>query len=187
LDGDDLSRFERHLKECADCRAAVRELREASTGLALALPPQTPSPRLRERVMAVARPRRRPWALAAAAAAAVLAAVLFMALRASERTFEIAGENGASGKVAAAGRRIRFEARALPPLAAGKVWQLWHLVPEQQPVTAGLYSPDPNGRVAGAYELAVAAVPGHAFALTMEPAGGSKAPTSKLYLAPAGN
>ncbi|HEX7898358.1 MAG TPA: anti-sigma factor [Planctomycetota bacterium] len=177
MDGADRARFEKHLAACADCRTAVRELREASSDLALA-PPATAAPR--------AKPPRRPWALAAVAAALILAGVAFMTLRSAGRTYALAGESGASGHVASTGRRGRFEARALPPLAPGKVWQLWHLVPGAPPTAAGRYAPDPSGRVAGGFELSTPAGPGHGFALTMEPAGGSKDPSPPRYLEPAG-
>ena len=182
LQGNDLARFERHLAECADCRTAVRQLRETSNDLALAPPPQAPAPRAK----AVAPPRRRPWALAAVAAALILAGVAFMALRSTGRSYALKGGNGAAGHVASTGRRARFEARALPPLAPGKVGQLGPLVPGAPPAPAGLYAPAPSGRVAGGFELATPAAPGHAFALTMEPEGGSKDPTPPRYLEPAG-
>jgi anti-sigma-K factor RskA len=44
--------FERHLATCADCTAAVRALREVTMALALASPPASPSPQVRERLLA---------------------------------------------------------------------------------------------------------------------------------------
>ena len=180
LQGNDLARFERHLAECGDCRTAVRELRQASSDLDLRPPPPAAFPRAK----AAAEPRPRPWALALAAGALMLAGVAYMAFREAGRSFALEGANGASGLVAATGRRVRFEARSLPPPAPGQVWQLWHLVPGAPPAGAGLYAPDPSGRVAGGFELAIPAGPDHAFALTMEPAGGSKVPTPPFHLEP---
>lgn len=85
---DDLERvaFERHLEDCADCRAEVASLREAATMIAETTATEPP-PELRERVLAgigsirplppevstpAVRRRRTPRFLVAAAAAAVL-------------------------------------------------------------------------------------------------------------------
>ncbi|RLV47525.1 anti-sigma factor [Nocardioides mangrovicus] len=51
LDDVERARFERHLKECDDCAAEVTSLREAAGLLALTADP-TPSPEMRERVLA---------------------------------------------------------------------------------------------------------------------------------------
>ena len=84
LDDEERVEFERHLADCADCRAQLAELEEASTALAYA-ESAAPPPALRERILEAARaengkvvqfPRRRwlfPVTAAAAAAAAVVA------------------------------------------------------------------------------------------------------------------
>jgi anti-sigma-K factor RskA len=84
LDDQERAAFERHLDECADCRAQLEELQEATTALAYAESAEPP-PALRERILEAARsdngkvvefPRRRglfPATAAAAAAAAVVA------------------------------------------------------------------------------------------------------------------
>jgi len=77
--------FERHLDECADCRAQLADLQEATLALAFAESAEPP-PALRERILEAARsengakvipfPRRRwlfPATVAAAAATAVVA------------------------------------------------------------------------------------------------------------------
>jgi anti-sigma-K factor RskA len=84
LDDEERVDFERHLADCAVCKAQLAELEEASTALAYAESVEPP-PALRERILEAARaengkvvqfPRRRwlfPATVAAAAAAAVLA------------------------------------------------------------------------------------------------------------------
>jgi anti-sigma-K factor RskA len=84
LDDHERAAFERHLDECADCRAELANLQEATTALAYA-ESADPPPALRERILEAARsengkvvqfPRRRwlfPVTVAAAAAAAVVA------------------------------------------------------------------------------------------------------------------
>jgi hypothetical protein len=51
-DGAELREVEAHLASCAECRAELRELRGASSALALAAPPVAPSPELRTRLLA---------------------------------------------------------------------------------------------------------------------------------------
>jgi anti-sigma-K factor RskA len=84
LDDEERVDFERHLADCAVCKAQLAELEEASTALAYAESVEPP-PALRERILEAARaengkvvqfPRRRwlfPATVAAAAAAAVVA------------------------------------------------------------------------------------------------------------------
>lgn len=78
LDGEEFSRFEAHLGTCPDCGKAVREYREASTAVALAVPPVAPSPSVRERILRQVRPARSRRLELAAAAAVLLAAVTGM-------------------------------------------------------------------------------------------------------------
>lgn len=88
LDAEERGALESHLEECAECRRLVAEHSEAAAGLAVALPPITPSPELRLRIQDAvsgrsAGPRLVPrgstpgWAVPAAAAAALLAGVWF--------------------------------------------------------------------------------------------------------------
>jgi anti-sigma-K factor RskA len=75
LDGVERETFERHLLSgCESCRRAVNDAERTLAHLALAAPPATPSPRVRERLMrSVAAPRSRlPLWIAAAAAVIVL-------------------------------------------------------------------------------------------------------------------
>src|ERR1051325_5909774 len=45
-------------------------------------------------------------------------------------------------------RGLVFAAAALPPLPAGRTYQLWYLTPAA-PVSAGTFEPDPDGRAIG--------------------------------------
>ena len=83
LDKHERAAFERHLDECADCRAELANLQEATVALAYAESAEPPSA-LRERILEAARsengkvvqfPRRR-WLFPATAAAAAAAAAL---------------------------------------------------------------------------------------------------------------
>jgi anti-sigma-K factor RskA len=78
-------------------------------------------------------------------------------------------------------RGLMFTANDLPPLPAGKVYQLW-VVTAEAPVSAGLLRPDSGGRasitVATPQDLATPV----AMAVTIEPEGGVPAPTGEKYL-----
>lgn len=77
-------------------------------------------------------------------------------------------------------RGATFTAANLPPLDAGRVYQLW-FVTAGPPVSAALVSPDPAGRV-DTVMPSPAGVEPTAFALTVEPAGGSPGPTGAMLL-----
>lgn len=51
LDREERAAFETHLAGCADCATEVRELRQVADALAHAVPPRTPRPELRRRVL----------------------------------------------------------------------------------------------------------------------------------------
>jgi anti-sigma-K factor RskA len=88
---------------------------------------------------------------------------------------------GATGRVYwSRSRGLAFAAANLPPLAEGKVYQLW-LVTEGAPVSAALITPDGDG-AARALVPGVGSIEPKAFAVTIEPAGGVPAPTGAMYL-----
>lgn len=83
-----------------------------------------------------------------------------------------------NGVVVRGDGRILFALRSLPPLPAGKTYQAWTLHRGAKTMTPSItFQPDPSG-------LALIELPGSAngittVAVSVEPAGGSKAPTSK--------
>lgn len=78
-------------------------------------------------------------------------------------------------------RGLVFTASDLPPLGAGRAYQLW-VVTAQQPVSAGLLEVDAAGRVTQAFETPPDLQNPVAIAVTEEPAGGVTAPTGDKYL-----
>ena len=84
LTPEEREEFERHLEDCPECRDEVASFRDVAGSLALAADGPTPSPELRDRILAAARaeeqtvapfePRRRRAAPFLAAATAVAAA-----------------------------------------------------------------------------------------------------------------
>ena len=86
LGDEERARFERHLRECEQCRAQLTELEDAAAALAFA-ESREPPPALRDRILDAARengkviqfPRRR-WLFPATAVAAAAAAVAAIAV-----------------------------------------------------------------------------------------------------------
>src|SRR5262245_1483124 len=78
-------------------------------------------------------------------------------------------------------RGLVFTASDLPPLRAGRAYQLW-VVTAQQPVSAGLLDVDPAGRVIQAFNTPPDLQNPVAIAVTEEPAGGVPAPLGDKFL-----
>lgn len=78
-------------------------------------------------------------------------------------------------------RGMVFTVSNLPPLAPGRVYQVW-VVTAQAPVSAGLLTPDASGGGSVYFETPVDILPPTAVAVTLEPAGGVPAPTGAMYL-----
>ena len=74
-----------------------------------------------------------------------------------------------------------FAANNLPPLPAGKIYQVW-LVAGGPPVSAGLVAPDEDGRGVGIFRTPVDVAGPVTVAVTIEPEGGVPAPTGAFYL-----
>ena len=79
-------------------------------------------------------------------------------------------------------RGLVFAATELPPLPAGRTYQLWYLT-ANAPVSAGLFSPDAAGTIAMAFDPPPAGRVPTGLAVSLEPEGGVPAPTSAIYLA----
>jgi anti-sigma-K factor RskA len=74
-----------------------------------------------------------------------------------------------------------FTASNLPPLPAGRSYQLW-VVTGQAPLSAGLLTPDAQGGVNATFNTPPDIPQPVAMAVTVEPAGGVPAPTGERYL-----
>ncbi len=98
---------------------------------------------------------------------------------------ELAGQNAApqaSGRVFwSRSRGLVFTAANLPPLPAGRTYQLW-VVTAQAPVSAGIVKPDANGAINVVFTPPGSIPSATAMALTIEPDGGVPAPTGAMYL-----
>ncbi|WP_028643860.1 anti-sigma factor [Nocardioides sp. URHA0020] len=214
---DDIERagFERHLAECADCRAEVASLREAA-GLLAEDAATDPPPALRARVLAditkvrplppevvtvhpAASPSRRGRGarfLAAAAAVVVLGGGATVAwqqpwqdgttqqsaaqsvLSADDaRSTSLDFPGGAKATVThsdSLGEAV-IVTEKMPPPPDGKVYQLWLDQPGKGMVSAGTMPAKPDQTVLLTGDAASATGAG----ITVEPEGGSTAPTSE--------
>jgi anti-sigma-K factor RskA len=74
-----------------------------------------------------------------------------------------------------------FAANNLPPLPAGKIYQVW-VVASGPPVSAGLVAPDESGRGVAIFRTPVDVTGPVTVAVTIEPEGGVPAPTGAFYL-----
>ncbi len=78
-------------------------------------------------------------------------------------------------------RGMVFTASNLPPLPAGRTYQLW-VVTDRAPISAGLLVPDARGSVSVTFNTPQDIPQPVAMAVTLEPAGGVPAPTGDKYL-----
>jgi len=84
-------------------------------------------------------------------------------------------------------RGVLLIASHLPALAAGKTLELWTIPKGGTPKPAGVFKPDSDGRAVFLSKGAVEMASLGAVAVTVEPEGGSPAPTTTpIFVAPLG-
>jgi anti-sigma-K factor RskA len=85
------------------------------------------------------------------------------------------------GKVIYVRRRgtVVFLASNMPPLPPQKTYELWLIPKSGAPIAAGLFKPDAHGSATILQSPLQAGTEAQTFAITIEPDGGSPAPTSK--------
>ena len=79
-------------------------------------------------------------------------------------------------------RGLVFTASNLPAAPAGKTYQLWVLTRQPAPISAGLFKPDPSGRVDAMFETPSDLPQPIGMAVTIEQDGGVPSPTGDKYL-----
>jgi len=79
-------------------------------------------------------------------------------------------------------RGLVFTASNLPAVPPGKTYQIWVLTKQAAPISAGLFKPDPQGRVAAVFETPLDLPQPVGMAVTIELNGGVPAPTGDKYL-----
>jgi len=200
LEPEERALVEAYLKK-EGCAETLARGRLAAYALAVSVE-QPPPASLRERVLAAAaatKPAKPPAAVTPLrpafwmqpgwlAAAAAVVIVVFAATWAFEsgifggRSWAVGCTSTAtpctvSGRVVAAGGALRFEAHGMPPAPAGKVCQAWYIRAGAKPTPAPTFNPDAHGDAT--VVLPVGAEKGLTVAVTIEPPGGSAAPTTK--------
>ena len=197
-----------HIAVCDECRAEYRALRPAANAVGLsAEDPKldaAPGDRMKQRVLqsiaaetpVVRKLPRRPSLVTvlALAAALVLAFVSIDASRrlnaaqtefAQDRTIvadlQAAGAQSydvPEGQILKTADRIYIVMRSLPPPPKGRVYQAWTLAPGAKTVAPSVtFVPDSHGFVVVSLPEAAPSVA--AVAVSVEPPGGSRAPTTK--------
>ena len=102
------------------------------------------------------------------------------------RIAELSGTPEASGATAKLaydqnGRAVLF-ANGLPRAPEGKEYQLWYIVENQPPFPGKTFAPDNSGNGRLEDQVPEVARRSAIFAITLEPAGGVRAPTGAIYL-----
>jgi anti-sigma-K factor RskA len=179
LDPDEAEAYERHLGQCEECREQLAELNETAAALAFGAVAPAPPARLRESILEAAAAERtnvvpllrRRWVsrglAVAAAAAACIAVGLGVSLSQSShppQSWTVAvGQNGTA----------TISVSGLASAPHGKIYEAWVIPAGHAARPAGLFSGSTSGLHLGG------TVPPHAVvAVTLEPAGGSKKPTT---------
>jgi anti-sigma-K factor RskA len=78
--------------------------------------------------------------------------------------------------------RAMLMAYDLPPAPAGKAYQLWFIMEGKPPMPGHVFNTDASGHAEMNEQLPAEARSANTFAVTLEPQGGTSAPTSPPYL-----
>jgi anti-sigma-K factor RskA len=192
LDEQERLRFEEHLAHCEECQETVAAFHDTAASLAHGVEAQPPPASLRERILVEARsesdkvvPLRSRWAVrvsSGVAAVAAIAAIAFGIWAASlhdqlgerPQAIQLTGANGQLlvGPEGAA-TLVVDDLSAAP---AGKTYEAW-VISGEVPEPAGTFTAG-DGRTA--FALTRSVPDGATVAVTVEPAGGTEAPTGDV-------
>jgi anti-sigma-K factor RskA len=206
LSAHDEERVALHVAECDRCRRQLREVEALAASLAYAVPATAPPPDLRDRVLAAVEPvveaaparptggaarpapRSRTWSwwprVSAVAVPALAAAVVGLAIWNVSLHSDLSGLHsqlfhGTTGHLRGVGNvvvksdgnaTLYASVRAAPP---GKTYEAW-VIRGKVALPAGLF----KGGGTVNLKLSRDARPGDVIAVTVEPAGGTRKPTS---------
>jgi anti-sigma-K factor RskA len=185
-----------HLAVCSECRKEYDALKPAADAVALSTDDRLDArycPPMKARLMQAIDVREgpsqhRPWALMTTTALATAAAVLLALFSANtERRLQLVGAHVyrvPDGQIFKTSQRVYLVMRDLPPLPAHHVYQAWTLAPGAKSVAPSVtFVPDEHGFVIVSLPEPAAQI--GALAVSVEPSGGSLAPTTKpLFVKP---
>lgn len=206
LPADEAAQVAAHLKTCKECREEYGFVRPAVTAVAFSAEACADAttggavapPSLKARVMkhvraeAVRRPQARVWpaylAAAACLAIALLTGLAYVSLSARNATQQqtiadlVSPDSQhhpfAGGEVLTHGERLYLTMHGLPALPSGRVYQAWTIAKRATAVApSSTFEPSAGG--AAVVRLPEAAPTVGAVAVSVEPEGGSKQPTTK--------
>ena len=179
LDSEETEAYERHLSRCEECREQLAELNETAGALAFGAVAPAPPARLRTSILEVAAAERsnvvpllrRRWVarglgVAAAVAACVVVGFVVAAMHSSHTRVltVVVGSNG----------NATLRVSGLDAAAHGKTYEAWVIANGVAPRPAGLF---PGGGAA-TVRLRGTLPHGAVVAVTLERAGGARAPTT---------
>ena len=208
LSPDDEERVALHVAECDRCRRQLREAEALATSLAYAVPAAAPPPDLRDRVLAAVEPvveaaqaqrtsvparpqparQSRSWSwwprVSAVAVPALAAAVVGLVIWNVSLHSDLSGlhsklYHGQAGNLRGVGNVIVTHNgnatlyASIAPAPPGKTYEAW-VIRGKVALPAGIF----RGGGTVNLQLTQSARPGDVIAVTVEPAGGTKAPTS---------
>jgi anti-sigma-K factor RskA len=195
LDADERQAYESHLAGCERCREEVAAYSSAAEALAYAAGPADPPPLLRDRILVAARaerpnvvPLRSRWVYPVAAAAAVAACVAIglgiwnvslndrLSKAQALHSVPVAGAPGSL--VVGSNGSAALVLYRLDSAPAGKTYEAWVIRGKRAPVPAGLF----RGGGTAFVPIHEKVKKGSVVAVTVEPAGGSDAPTTKPFV-----
>jgi anti-sigma-K factor RskA len=195
LDDDERRAFEEHLAGCERCREEVAAYSGAAEALGYGAGPAEPPSTLRDRILVAARAERpnvvalRPrWVYPVAAVAAVAAcAAIWLGIwnvslhnrLSNAQALQSVPVTGAPGSlIVGSNGSAALVLYRLDSAPAGKTYEAWVIRGKRAPVSAGLF----RGGGTTFVPLGGRVRKGSVVAVTVEPAGGSDAPTTKPFV-----
>lgn len=187
LDPDEAEAYRRHLGQCEECREELAALNETAANLAFATVAPAPPPRLRVAILEQAAAERtnvvpllrRRWVArgvgvaAAAAACIVVGLVVSLSQSSHTRVFAV---------MLSPDRTATVHVSGLSAAPRGKTYEAWIIPAGRAPRPAGLF----RGGAESTVRLHGTVPKNAVVAVTLERAGGTKAPTmAPILSAPA--